>query len=189
MKSSLLLTVAGLLAILLTACGPSANKKLVINIGGPCETCPVERLDSILKNFDGYVAHTYDAKTGDLTIDLDSTVTPPRQLAETLTDYGYEVTSKEFSILLPTEKVKDACCTAQQLDVDFDDEGEETLNEMQQEADELSSDADDDLDNMDLDKVTSKETRKENLIEESDLNIGEDDDVSEASFSSGKKKK
>jgi|GEM_PF-3917494 len=186
MKSRILLTVAGLLAILLTACGPSANKKLVINIGGPCETCPIERLDSILKNFDGYVAHTFDAKTGDLTIDLDTTITPPRQLAETLTDYGYEVSSKEFSILLPTEKVKDACCTAQQLDVDFEEEGEETLNEMQQEVDELSSE--DDLDNMDLDKVSGKETRKENLIEESDLNIG-DDDVSEASFSSGKKKK
>jgi hypothetical protein len=187
MKSRILLTVAGLLAILLTACGPSANKKLVINVGGPCETCPIERLDSILKNFDGYVAHTFDAKTGDLTIDLDSSLTSPRQLAETLTDYGYEVSSKEFSILLPTEKVKDACCTAQQLDVDFDDEGEETLNEMQQETDELSTD--NDLDNMDLDKVSSKETRKENLIEESDLNVGDDDDVSEASFSSGKKKK
>jgi hypothetical protein len=186
MKSRILLTVAGLLAMLLTACGPSANKKLVVNIGGPCETCPIERLDSILKNFDGYVAHTFDAKTGDLTIDLDTTITPPRQLVETLTDYGYEVSSKEFSILLPTEKVKDVCCTAQELDIDFDDEGEETLNEMQQEVDELSSE--NDLDNIDLDKVSSKETQKENLIEESDLNIG-DEDVSEASFSSGKKKK
>jgi len=169
------------------ACGPSANKKLVVNIDGACESCPVSRLDSLLKDNEAYVSHTYDAKTGVLTVEIDSTITPSRKFLDILTSNGYEVDSKEFGILTTVEKASDLCCV-DDITVDIDDEDSSLNDELEEESD-LSLDVDQDLEDMDLDKVSGKELKNENLLDEDDVNITEDDEVDDKDFKSSKKKK
>lgn len=189
MKRILLALFLIIAVVGLFSCGPSANKKLTVNIGGPCDECPTGRLDSILKSMEAYVSHKYDKETGNLIIDIDSTIMGSRQVLNELTEAGYELDTKEYGILTTLGRATDGCCVDEE-NVDLDmDEGDELVDELEKEADDLSLDLDSELENINLDKVSSGELKNENLIDEEDLVITEDDEVDEKDFRSNQKKK
>jgi len=180
MRSILIFAIAAASLAWLVSCGPSSNKQLVFEIGGPCDECPANRIDTILNPLmDGIAEIQFDEKNGQLRLGIDSTVVSAQQIINALTDNGYNVdldVAHQFSFW---------CCRMDDgeamLLIDDDlGEDEELLNELDKdfaETEDLM--AEDDLDKqlnelMD-DKAFAAELDEELMIDESDFDVTIDD--------------
>ncbi|MCS6906080.1 MAG: heavy metal-associated domain-containing protein [Bacteroidia bacterium] len=75
-------------------------------IEGPCENCPLTRLDSVLKTIKGIKDYTIDGKQKKMILKYDSLALPTKKLIEALNAAGYNI-GEDFAI---SGDYGDACC-------------------------------------------------------------------------------
>lgn len=87
--------------------GPEANLRIRLDYGGDCATCPLSRMDSLLRVFfpTGFVGVQYDSTQHQVLIDVDSQYVKIDSLRQVLLAYGYEV-NEEF----PFDPILSPCC-------------------------------------------------------------------------------
>jgi hypothetical protein len=76
------------------------------DIEGPCEKCPLTRLDSVLKSIKGIKDYTIDGKQNKVIIQYDSLKLPSRKLIDALNLAGYNI-GEDFATI---GDYGDACC-------------------------------------------------------------------------------
>jgi hypothetical protein len=97
---------AGMLAFFLYAgCSNGVTTK-EFDIEGPCERCPLARLDSVLKTIKGVKDYTIDGKQNKLIIKYDSLKLPSPKLVEALNLAGYNI-GEDFATI---GDYGDSCC-------------------------------------------------------------------------------
>ncbi|MDW8057055.1 MAG: hypothetical protein RMJ57_02125 [Bacteroidia bacterium] len=104
-------TLIVLLAIpLLTQCKsePKANVRMKFDYMGDCSSCPISRMDSILRIFfpKGIISVTLDTTQHQVSIELDSNQVRLDSLRHVLLAYGYEI-DEEIAI----DPILSSCCT------------------------------------------------------------------------------
>lgn len=166
-------------AFLLASCGEDGPLDTTIEVlGGPCEECPTERLDSLMGMLkkQGVEKYTYDEKTGQLDVTYDSLKILRRDIVLFLTENGY---GADMQAGLDVPNV--ACCASNtllsldpdndelaDLELDLDESIDDELDEMV----ELESDLDDmviDEDEIMEDIPVDEEDFLEDLEDEDEL--------------------
>jgi copper chaperone CopZ len=183
MRTFFLLALVAVSLTLLMSCGPEANKQLVLEIGGPCDECPAQRIDSLLEHLNGIAEVNYEPKTGVLNVGIDSNQIKAQQVIDVLLENGYNVSmgsdiqvAMQFNfyccraddaeaMLIPDEDLGEDAELLDELGRDF--AAEEELN--------IEDELDKQLDGMLNDRAFSQELEDELLVDESDLDIQIDD--------------
>ncbi|MCS7189876.1 MAG: hypothetical protein RMJ66_04260 [Bacteroidia bacterium] len=102
------------LAELLESCSqkPEANMRVRMDYAGDCATCPISRMDSILRVFfrEGITTVVYDSANHQVVLDMDSNLVKLDSLQHVLLAYGYEV-NEEF----PLDPILSPCCQSSSL--------------------------------------------------------------------------
>lgn len=97
------------LSLLLPGCGgePKTTTTVSLEIGGDCESCPTQRLDTLLARVAGVTNVRYDRATNELTLSFDSSFVKSPVLVALLNDAGYD--AGESMTVLPS--LIDKCCS------------------------------------------------------------------------------
>lgn len=98
-----------LLSLFLLRCssGPEANLRLRFDYIGDCSTCPISRMDSILRTFFpvGVVSVSLDTLQNQVLLDIDSNLVKVDTVRQVLLAYGYEIDEE-----LSADPVLSPCC-------------------------------------------------------------------------------
>jgi len=88
--------------------GPEENLRIRFPYDGECASCPVSRMDSLLRYYfpKAVVALSYDSTENEVVLHLDSNYVQTDTLIQVLLAYGYEVNDQ-----LPSDPLLSACCT------------------------------------------------------------------------------
>lgn len=175
------LVAVSLLALL--SCGPEANKQLVFEIGGPCDECPAQRIDSLVEHLSGIADIKFDPETGILNVGIDSNQVKAQQIIDVLLENGYNVgMGSDIQVAM---QYNFYCCRADDAEamlIPDEDLGEdaELLEELGREfaADEelnIEDELDRQLESMMDDRALSQELDEDLMVDESDLDIQIDD--------------
>lgn len=101
------LAFVGLATLLGCQSDPQANLRIRMPYHGECATCPVSRVDSLLRVFfpKGFVAASYDSTTQEVILDIDTQQVRWDTIRTVLLAYGYEVEEE-----LPLDPILSPCC-------------------------------------------------------------------------------
>ncbi len=91
--------------------GPELNKEVTLYYGGPCQTCPIERIDTLLRKLPGVITLVIDSAEQKIHLGIDSTLIKRATIVELLNDWGYDV---DDDIALFVE-FRSPCCEADEL--------------------------------------------------------------------------
>lgn len=99
--------LAGLLVLFGCQSDPEANLHIHLPYQGECATCPLSRVDSLLRIFfpKGFVAASYDSTSQELLIAIDTQQVRWDTIRTILLAYGYEVEEE-----LPLDPILSPCC-------------------------------------------------------------------------------
>jgi hypothetical protein len=146
-RSLLCIGLSALFLLALPACRNQANSHISFELGGSCDACPANRLDTLLLLTQGVVTVTYDTLSHHLQLGYDSTRISSPVIISLLNDAGYDV--DESYALLPT--LLDPCCQVSEVEQDsaFMTDAD-ALGSFQELLGEENSDAGDSLDDATL---------------------------------------
>ncbi|MCZ2355521.1 MAG: heavy-metal-associated domain-containing protein [Bacteroidia bacterium] len=128
----------------------STSASITLELSGPCENCPPDRLNTVLKDVKGIEAVNFSDANNEINIQYDSSLVKLSSIIGILNESGYDA-GENLSTMVSNPS---PCCvlSAEGITDELDIEEDES------EADSLANDLDlSDLDDLDLDDVNQND--------------------------------
>ena len=142
----------GLLGVssLFYSCNSNANANITLELSGPCENCPPDRLNTLLKDMKGIESVDFNETNHEISIQYDSSRVNASSIISLLNESGYDA-GENLATMVNNPS---PCCVlaAEGVTDELDTEEDES------EADSLANDLDlSDLEDLDLDEMNPDE--------------------------------